>query len=207
MTLEYALRTDAVRGSDPFMKKTLVVVPHYGSDLLLADLFASIGVVFSSVRLGSELTSFESADQDVLLLVVNNNALNRGFTAACNLGLAHLDGSHRFVWFLNNDTVFDSPAQFYQSLHRMQQLSEERGWALVGQQVRNYSFPDQIVFGGARACFPAGQHKSGSCRCGDWQSPEPQAWLSFCSVLLKAEVVDQIGRLDESFFKGIINKR
>ncbi len=199
VTLEYPPRTDAAGSPDPFMKKTLVVIPHYGSDSLLAELFASIGVAFSSVRPGSEVTSFESADPDVLLLVVNNNELNRGFTAACNLGLAHLDGSHGFVWFLNNDTVFDSPVQFSQSLHRMQQLSEERGWGLVGQQVRNYSFRDQIVFGGARACFPAGQHKSGSCRRGDWQFPEPQTWLSFCSVLLKAEVVDQIGTLDESF--------
>ena len=177
------------------MDRTLVVVPHYGPDALLAGLLRSVGVA-AGQTLGPGASTLERGP--TTFFIVNNNVENRGFTAACNHGLRHaVSGGFPFVWLLNNDTEFESPAQFESALEGLQALARSRDWGIVGQQVRDAGDRDRIVFGGALDCFPAGRHRSGLFSRGDWAEPSEEKWLSFCSVLLRRDVIDAVGPLDE----------
>jgi GT2 family glycosyltransferase len=181
------------------MKRTLIAIPHYGTDLLLSDLFQSIGFVFPTNLLQGGLALIEQPSYS--FLIVNNNIENRGFTSACNVGLSRLKESasdFRYVWLLNNDTAFASRRQFEHALVFMQSLSENRDWAIVAQQVRHFSRRDEIVFGGSLECFPAGRHKSGLASLGDWSVPSEERWVTFCSVLIRRELVENIGLMDGS---------
>ena len=182
------------------MPETLIVIPHYGSDQLLAELFKSMGYALPASGIGGPLTLIRQPSYS--FLIVNNNISNIGFTAACNQGLRRaLNARPAFesVWLLNNDTAFESRAQFEQSLAVLQFLSKTRDWAIVAQQVLHFEQPDFIIFGGAWECYPAGRHKSGLRSRGDCALPTEENWLSFCSVLVRTDLISCIGPMDEAF--------
>ena len=182
---------------DDAMNRTLVVIPHYGPDRLIHELFQSAGFSFPADAFQGDLSLVEQPAYS--FLIVNNNNQNLGFTVACNAGLARLKTSEfRYAWLLNNDTAFESRDQFEHGLEVMQSLSESRGWAIVAQQVRDFSTGDAIIFGGSLECYPAGRHKSGRVSRGDWQVPSEERWLSFCSVLVRRDLVERVGPMDES---------
>jgi hypothetical protein len=181
------------------LNRTIIIIPHYGPDELLADLFQSAGFALPASALQGEASLI--ALPAYSFLIVNNNRQNRGFTAACNIGLNRLKNSppeYRYAWLLNNDTGFESRAQFERALEAMQAISESRNWSLVSQQVRQFLNRDCIVFGGAHECYPAGRHKFGSFARGDCAIPTEEKWLTFCSVLIRRDVVESIGPMDES---------
>ncbi len=182
------------------MPGTLIVIPHYGSDQLIHDLFKSVGSLLPENSFNAPLTLLQQPEYS--FLIVNNNVTRAGFTEGCNKGLALLTdqaGGYDYAWLLNNDTLFEGRDQFERSLRVMQSLAVARDWAIVAQQVRYFEQPDHIVFGGAWECFPAGRHKSGMYSRGDWASPSEEGWLSFCSVLVRADLVRRIGPMDEAF--------
>jgi hypothetical protein len=181
------------------VNRTIIVIPHYGPDQLLIDLFQSAGFTLPASAFEGEASLIELPSYS--FLIVNNNRQNRGFTAACNAGLNRLKNSsadYRYAWLLNNDTGFDSRAQFEQALEALKSLSESRNWGIVSQQVRHFVNRDFIVFGGAHECYPAGRHKFGSAGRGDLAIPTEENWVSFCSVLVRRDVVESIGPMDES---------
>jgi hypothetical protein len=181
------------------VNRTIIVIPHYGPDQLLIDLFGSAGFALPPAALEGDASLIELPAYS--FMIVNNNRKNRGFTAACNAGLVRLKNApadYRYAWLLNNDTGFDSRLQFEQALEVMQSLSESRNWGIVSQQVRHFHNRDLIVFGGAFECYPAGRHKSGSAGRGDWAIPTAEKWVTFCSVLIRRDVVESVGPMDES---------
>lgn len=177
--------------------KTLVVIPHFGPDQLVCDLLASAGFHLPAGRLPGEQSLIELPSYS--FLIINNNGRNRGFTAACNIGLQHLTESPAYdsAWLLNNDTEFESRTQFEQSLAAMRALGAARCWGIVSQQIRRFDNRDAIIFGGSLECFPAGRHRSGSVSKGDWEHASEERWLSFCSVLILRSVVEKIGLMDQ----------
>jgi GT2 family glycosyltransferase len=185
--------------SGVFVNRTIIVIPHYGPDQLLADLFGSAGFTLPPAALEGEASLIELPAYS--FMIVNNNRTNRGFTAACNAGLIRLKNSpaeYRYAWLLNNDTGFDSRMQFEHALEAMQSISESQNWGIVSQQVRHFLNRDLIVFGGAFECYPAGRHKFGSADRGDCSIPSAEKWVTFCSVLIRRDVVESIGPMDES---------
>jgi GT2 family glycosyltransferase len=185
--------------SGDFVNRTIIVIPHYGSDQLLVDLFQSAGFSLPVTAFQGEASLIELPSYS--FLIINNNRQNRGFTAACNIGLNRLTKSpaeYRYAWLLNNDTGFESRAQFEHALEAMQSVSESRNWGIVSQQVRHFVNRDIIVFGGAHECYPAGRHKFGSAARGDCAAPTEEKWVTFCSVLIRRDLVESIGPMDES---------
>ncbi len=181
------------------MNRTIIVIPHYGPDQLLLDLFQSAGFTLPSTIFQQDASLIELPAYS--FLIVNNNLQNRGFTPACNVGLNRLRSSppeYRYAWLLNNDTVFESRMQFEAALQVMQSLSESRNWDIVSQQVRHFQQRDLIVFGGAYECYPAGRHKVGSVARDACATPSPEKWVTFCSVLVRRDVVESVGPMDES---------
>jgi hypothetical protein len=181
------------------VNRAIITIPHYGPDQLLIDLFQSAGFTLPVSAFQGEVSLIELPEYS--FLIVNNNRQNRGFTAACNIGLNWLKTAppeYRYAWLLNNDTGFESRAQFEHALEAMQTISESRNWGIVSQQVRHFLNRDFIVFGGAFECYPAGRHKFGSAQRGDCAIPSEEKWVSFCSVLIRRDVVETIGPMDES---------
>jgi GT2 family glycosyltransferase len=181
------------------VKKTIVVIPHYGPDQLLIDLLRSAGFAVAPDVLSGEAALIELPAY--AFLIVNNNLRNRGFTAACNTGLQWLKNAppdFGFAWLLNNDTVFESRMHFEDALAGMQTLSDSRNWGIVSQQVRSFTHNDAILFGGGLECYPSGRHRSGFVSRHDWAVPSEEIWVTFCSVLIRRDVVDKIGVMDEA---------
>jgi GT2 family glycosyltransferase len=181
------------------VNRTIIIIPHYGPDQLLIDLFQSAGFALPVNSFQGEASLIEHPAYS--FLIVNNNRQNRGFTAACNIGLNWLKNAppeYRCAWLLNNDTGFESRAQFERALEAMQTISESRNWGIVSQQVRHFLNRDLIVFGGSFECYPAGRHKFGSAQRGDCAIPTDEKWVSFCSVLIRRDVIESIGPMDES---------
>jgi len=162
-------------------------------------MFQSAGFNLPAGAFQGELTLIEQPAYT--FLIVNNNHQNRGFTAACNSGLMRLKESpseFRYAWLLNNDTAFESRAQFEHALAVMQSVSESHDLAIVSQQVRHFTNRDEIVFGGAWECYPVGRHKAGCVSRGDWSAPSEERWVTFCSVLIRGDLVDAVGLMDRS---------
>jgi GT2 family glycosyltransferase len=181
------------------VKRTIILIPHYGPDQLLLDLFRSAEFALPESTFQRDASLIELPAYS--FLIVNNNLQNRGFTAACNIGLNRLKSSpadYRYAWLLNNDTGFESRVHFEHALESMQSISESLNWGIVSQQVRHFLDPDRIVFGGAYECYPAGRHKCGSVNSEDLAIATAEKWVTFCSVLIRRDVVDSVGPMDES---------
>jgi hypothetical protein len=181
------------------LSRTLILIPHYGPNQLVLDLFQSAGFALPETAFQGEASFIELPAYS--FLIVNNNVRNRGFTAACNAGLNRLRKSpdeHQYAWLLNNDMVFESRAQFEQSLKILQSIMESRNWGIASQQVRQFENRDTIVFGGAHGCYPSPALKCGSAGRGDFSSPTQEKWVPFYSVLIRRNIIESVGPMDES---------
>ena len=179
------------------LESTLIVIPHYGPDPLVYGLFASMGFRLPAGGISGQVTLIEQPRYS--FLIINNNSQNRGFTAACNVGLKRLlelPPALRYAWLLQNDTEFESRAQFEHALEVLQRCARERDWAITAQQVRRSDLKDEIIFGGALDCFPEPRHKSGLCSRAEWKIPSEERWLSFRSALVRRDLPERIGLMD-----------
>lgn len=158
--------------------RVVVIIPHYGDDKLLEAVTKSL---------------IDDGVPQTCVVVVNNNENNRGFTAACNIGL-DLDG-YDFAWLINNDIVVQKDC-----LKNMLKYMEDPEVGIVGCKNLHKDEPDKIHHGGTTQCFPAGVHKGGLVSMGDCAVPTYEKWVTFASVLLRKEMVREIGLMDKRFF-------
>ena len=155
---------------------TDVVIPHYGEDSLKERLVDSL-----------------KTEPVANLIVVDNNKENRGFTKGVNEGIRQ--STFPYVWILNNDAVVTPGALV--ALERRMQLSPKAG--IVSSKICELENPDRIVHAGTGAVIP-GYHKGGWESAGDHAKPTREKWVTFCSVLLRRRMIEEIGLLDENFF-------
>jgi len=164
----------------PPVKDIALIIPHYGDD---ADL----------KRCRASLKDCEGMDR-VKVVVIDNNKKNVGYTAAVNRGISE-NPYMAFYWLLNNDTVVQKKT-LTELLKAMKKYPQA---GIVGSQLLDLNNEDIIVWGGSKAVIP-GVHKSGSVSLGQLQEPTYERWATFGSVLLRAELVREVGLLDERFF-------
>lgn len=124
------------------------------------------------------------------------NTENNGFTKAINQGIkeAWKNGAD-FVWLLNQDTVASNLA-LASLVDRMIATSR---CAIASSMILDMARPDHIVHGGTGSVLP-GIHKSGWKSEGHLSVPTREKWVTFCSVLVRMEAIQEIGLLDERFF-------
>lgn len=132
--------------------------------------------------------------KDYNTFIINNNEFNRGYTAAVNEGI--LSGNAPYVWLLNQDAVVFENAQ--ESL--IDRLESGNKIGIAGSMQIDPEDHDLIRHGGCYECFPAGRHKGGKLSMGHCQIPEKQTWVNFASVMLKREMIKNIGVLDNNMF-------
>lgn len=144
------------------------------------------------------INSIEKNCKDYNLIIEDNNYpnINRGFTKANNDGI--LKGNGEFIWLLNSDAVVLPGADAQEAL--IERLKSDPKAGIAGSMQLDPDDHDLIRHGGTLQCFPAGVHKGGRVSLGHCRFPEKQVWVNGASMMLKREMVNQIGLLDDHMF-------
>lgn len=193
---------------------TGIVIPHYGDDKVLGNLLFSLQEYYRGIANGLQLNEEGFSDKDGKRLglisqhndtvIIDNSKNNQGFTTAVNLGIEYFNllsdvsniENYDFIWVLNNDTeVLENTLQ--PMIDRM--VSNKR-CGIVSSKTLFMDNPDRIHHGGTLQCWPNGIHKVGLKSLNQLNIPTREKWVTFCSVLLRVKMIQQIGLLDERMF-------
>jgi GT2 family glycosyltransferase len=118
---------------------------------------------------------------------------NRGFGAGSNVGIRWaLEQGAEFVWLLNNDTV--APPD---TACKLVAAAADARVGIVGTVLRYFAEPARIqAWGGGSTARSMGfvRHFDGPAELGR------DSFVTFASVLLRAEMLKSVGLLDDGFF-------
>ena len=117
---------------------------------------------------------------------------NRGFAGGCNIGIRFaLKCGAEYVWLLNNDTIVHPNA-----LSEMVALASSNNMGLVGS-VLSYLHDQKSIqaFGGGSINWWLG-----TSRYSKEPGKEKLDFLTGASLLIKRQVVESVGLLDDSYF-------
>lgn len=117
---------------------------------------------------------------------------NLGFAGGCNVGIRHaLERGCGFVWLLNNDTQVRPKA-----LTAMMETLLAGNHAVVGSVVRTLSEPVSVeAWGGGWT-----NRGLGTTRRAVVEPERPLDYIAGTSMLVRREVFEGVGLLDESYF-------
>lgn len=145
---------------------------------------------------GDALARWESNRVRATLI---RNARNVGFTGGCNAGIrrALSDGAD-YVLLLNNDTVVTP--DFLTPLVKTAERDERIGMA--GPKIYKYGTDRVIDSAGTRAMVWLAQpflRGHGEVDKGQYKKEEDVPYVTGCALLVKREVIERIGLLDEDY--------
>jgi N-acetylglucosaminyl-diphospho-decaprenol L-rhamnosyltransferase len=166
-----------------------ICIVDYGDPKLLQDCLKSFGQ--------ENDLHWNQNDNEFDITIFDCNKNNVGFSKGNNECIKKLSPCVEWIWLLNNDTTV-LPETFESIPKVLEQLSPEVG--IIGFKILSMDNPDLIHHAGTESCFPAGIHKSGSVKLRQREVRTNEKWVTFASVLIKREVFDQIGLLDENMF-------
>jgi GT2 family glycosyltransferase len=126
---------------------------------------------------------------------------NLGFARANNIGIIEaINSNSNYVLLLNDDTVV-SP-EFLNELINVAEINQDVG--MLGPKICYFDQPQKIWFNGATFKKETCQVFSPGSRQPDSHSDNPMLldsdYISGCSLLVKTNLLDRIGLLDERFF-------
>ncbi|HEV2578643.1 MAG TPA: glycosyltransferase family 2 protein [Acidobacteriaceae bacterium] len=118
---------------------------------------------------------------------------NRGFAAGSNLGIGcALKHGADFVWLLNNDIL--APED---TLKKLVAAASDPSVGIVGSVLHYLDHPDRIQAWGGGSIVPW----MGYARHFDAPAElDGRSFLTFASVLLRREMLEQVGLLDDRYF-------
>jgi len=193
------------------MKKELsIIIPHFnGIDILkdcLESIYKNTYTDFEVVLIdnGSTDGSQEFTRQNFPQVNLIENEENRGYAGACNQGIELSESE--FILLLNNDT--EMPDNFLQEMVR--EIKSNSKIAFVQPKImsiQDKAFFDYSGGGGGEMdilAYPFARGRIFDTVEKDKEQYDEMAktvfWTSGCALLLRKEVVDEIGLLDEDFF-------
>lgn len=133
-------------------------------------------------------------------LTVLANGRNLGFPGGNNVGIRYaMEKGAEYVFLLNNDTVVDSKV-----LTELVRVAEEdKDVGMVGPVILDYINPSILWFAGSTVDYRMGwtPHWGENEELnGKWSGVYDVDRLSGCAMLIKKEVIQSIGLLDEDYF-------
>lgn len=151
---------------------------------------------------GSRDGSAEKIAQTFPGVLLIRNAENLGFAAGNNQILARaLERCADYIFLLNNDTVVDKDALRY-----MVNLAESDEYiGIVGPKIYFLDRPEIIQAAGTYISPLTGRIKvrgAGERDDGRYSGAEEMGYASACALLIKRQVVEEIGFLDTDYFHG-----
>jgi GT2 family glycosyltransferase len=142
------------------------------------------------------LEPIRAAHPQVQLIVAGEN---RGYAGNNNFGIQWaLEHSAEWVFVLNDDTVLAPDC-----LSRLVDVGQTDGRiGILGPMVYHYYEPDVIQTAGGQL-GPHWQALLTDCNQrdqGQYREPRTVDWISGCAMLVRRQLIEQIGVLDERFF-------
>jgi GT2 family glycosyltransferase len=135
-------------------------------------------------------------------LILIKSGGNLGYAGGNNVGIRYVleRGDGAYVWILNNDTVVERNA-----LDEMVETVKcDRSIGMAGSKIFYYKKPNILqTAGGCRLrpwsgnAVPIGHDREDN---GQWDKPGEVDYISGASLLVKTEVIERIGLMDERFF-------
>jgi len=126
------------------------------------------------------------------------NERNMGFCAGNNIGIRHaLAHGARYVYLLNNDTTSEPDAL----AHLVAAAEANAKFGIVAPVMHREQGDREIWFAGSRLDLARGSAVHDNSRApGRDEAPYVVPWITGCAMLVRAEVFEQIGGLDERYF-------
>jgi GT2 family glycosyltransferase len=153
-------------------------------------------LVLDNASTDGSAAAIAAAHPDVRVLPLTEN---RGYAGNNNVGIAAaLEMGADWVLVLNEDTILD-PACFTE-LMRVAATDERIG--VLGPLVYHHDEPAVIqsaggLMNGRWEAWHRGQNEDDT---GQFAAPQDVQWISGCAILVRREVIAQVGPLDERFF-------
>lgn len=124
---------------------------------------------------------------------------NKGYAGNNNVGIAAaMAQGADWVYVLNEDTI-----QAPDCLEHLVAVGEsDPNIGIVGPMVYHADNPDVIQSAGGWIDhhWQAGHKGQNDPDKGQFAEPHPVAWVSGCAIMVRREVIEQLGMLDEHFF-------
>ncbi|GFO68111.1 glycosyl transferase [Geomonas limicola] len=133
-------------------------------------------------------------------LPVLQTGSNLGYAGGNNVGIRYaLERGADYVWLLNNDTTVHPEA--LSELVRVAETEREAG--ILGSKILSYADPKLIWFAGGWVQADRGEtgHVGlGVPDLGQFDAVTDTGYVTGCSLLVKREVIEKIGTMDEGYF-------
>jgi len=128
------------------------------------------------------------------------NTRNLGFTGGNNVGIRYaLENGADYVWLLNNDTIVDRNALS----SFLKAADSDPAIGILGSKIYYYSERSVLSFAGATIDWGKGRSPHvgrGESDRGQYDTVRDVERVSGCSMLVKKDVCDRVGLLDDDFF-------
>jgi GT2 family glycosyltransferase len=133
-------------------------------------------------------------------LEIIETGANLGYAGGCNVGIetAQAHGAE-FVWLLNNDTTVD-PAALGELVATLQAWPKA---GIAGSKIFYATRPDVLWFAGGEVSARWGyvRHRGqDETDIGQYDVIQPCDFITGCSLLIRSNVVSQIGLMREDYF-------
>jgi GT2 family glycosyltransferase len=124
---------------------------------------------------------------------------NKGYAGNNNIGIqAALDRGADWVLVLNEDTILDPLA-----VSKLVEYGETNPKAgILGPLVHHYNDPEVIQSAGGKMDQRMNAYHLGENELdhGQYKEPLPVDWVSGCAIMVRRQVIEQAGLLDERFY-------
>lgn len=153
-------------------------------------------IVLDNASTDGSVEAIRATFPDVTIIELEDNW---GYAGNNNVGVwAALERGADWVFVLNEDTVLDPDC-----LPRMVNVGQSAAdVGVVGPMVYHYDEPDVIQSAGGRLdrAWHSVHMGANEPDEGQFSQPCPVDWISGCAIMVRREVVEAVGALDERFF-------
>lgn len=125
--------------------------------------------------------------------------INGGFAYGNNVGIKKaMEDNYKYFWLINNDTIIDKDSLS----ELMNALASDNKIGIVGSKILYYN-TNKIWFAGGKVNTFSGNTKHlglNESDNKDYDKLKQVDYVSGCSLLIKKEVIDEIGLMKEDYF-------
>ena len=167
-----------------------IAIVNYGDEQLLKNCLESLNQN-NVVPNPFFISTFDCNKQNIGFTAGNNKIIQKFLQG---IDVPWNNSPPEWIWLLNNDVTL--PKETLESIEKILPTIESN-IGIIGFKILSMDNPDLIHHGGTLQCYPAGVHKSGSVKLKQLNKRTSEKWVTFASVLIRREVFEQIGLLDE----------
>jgi len=125
---------------------------------------------------------------------------NLGYAGGNNAGIRHaIEGDADYIWLMNNDTTVDANA-----LTELVKIAEtDPSIGMVGSKILSYLQPTVLLYAGGRVDLAVGETEHIGYGCedrGQFDLGGDTGYITGCSLLVKRQVIEEIGLMNEVYF-------